>query len=510
MDARHRLAASLARVGGPVLKALPDDLGSWVAKAVESALGLRGEADLRREECVRALLDSRIFDTGFYAEQAGLRADPEACVRHYALRGAAAGYLPNRLFDTRAYLANHPDVAESGFEPFLHFVMHGLSESRRTFVPATTVAQIAAIREADLTDSRVRQRAIRKGWSPSTGSLWADRRVAVYASSLGNFFLADLADRIAAALQADGICVCRLDQNSARPSDVAVDLFVAPHEFFHLGAGVTWRARNAVRRSIMLNTEQPGTHWHFLAMHYAGPETMLLDLSPQAAVLLNRMGRDRSAYLPIGWCPSAMEPHSGADDDEQDHGLESLSREERGLLATSETPWDDRPIDVLFLGTATTRRQKALARLAPTLAKYRCFIHMPSMKQTALTARRNRFGIRQSLSVARRAKVLLNVHRDDVSYFEWHRIVMMGIQQGALVVSEPCWPSPGVEPNRHFLASEVEDIPHLLERLLERPPDVELRQAIFTATSELPDRFDLRSELRALAFLQASEVDHRA
>ena len=35
---------------------------------------------------------------------------------------------------------------------------------------------------------------------------------------------------------------------------------------------------------------------------------------------------------------------------------------------------------------------------------------------------------------------MLNLHRDEFSYFEWHRVMMMGIEQGALVLSEPCFP----------------------------------------------------------------------
>ena len=56
----------------------------------------------------------------------------------------------------------------------------------------------------------------------------------------------------------------------------------------------------------MLNTEQPGTSWYFLALRYAGPSTTLVDLSPQSALLLRDFGRSRSGYFPVGFLPDRL------------------------------------------------------------------------------------------------------------------------------------------------------------------------------------------------------------
>jgi hypothetical protein len=456
-------------------------------------------------------LASRLFDQRFYAAQVGLQPEAERCVEHYLQEGAAAGYSPNRLFDGAAYLARHPDVAAANFDPFLHFVAYGIQEGRANNVPDSYLTEIRSTTQEALATCRTSQQARALGWDPHSPSSWAKKSVAVYASSLGNFFFRQIADRIADGLRASGVVVYRLDQNSARPSDILVDFFVAPHEFFHLGGGARWRDLPELGTAVMLNTEQPGTHWYFLALTYARPTTILVDCSAQSAALLRDLGRWRSAYLPIGWLPSKREPVGNR---------LSLLTPARGLevLAASEcrfsdrdVDWSERPIDVLFLGTLTPRRSQFLGRLAPTLAKYKCFIHAPTGWGRPLTGGKAELGLEQSLLLARNAKVMLNIHRDQFPYFEWHRVMMMGIEQGALVLSEPCLPSPGVEPGRHFQTASLAEMPEALRRLIESPDGQALaRLSSKEHAAELQRRFDPREELSALAFLHTNGFPQHA
>lgn len=498
-------ASFLSGIPRAAHRALRGWLRTATARGREATKGQSSSFGLAHRDL---LVSCGLFDTPFYAAQAELLgAGVERCVEHYLERGAAAGLSPNRLFDRAAYLARHTDVAAARLDPFLHFVAYGISEGRRNTVPDTYLEQIRSMTPAALAERRIVDQAMAMGWRPSLPSAWADRHVAVYASSLGNFFFRHIADRIAEGLRISGVPVSRLDQNSARPTETVVDFIVAPHEFFHLGGGRRWRDRPEVARAVMLNTEQPGTHWYFLALSYAGPATTVVDLSPQSALLLNDLGRRRSGYLPLGWLP--RRPGGPADNRGRSslthvRGLEVLTASEREWPQGGVDEWRARPIDVLFLGTLTPRRSTALGRLASTLAKYRCFIHAPTGSGRPLTGGKNQIGLDHSLLLARRAKVMLNLHRDEFPYLEWHRVMMMGIEQGALVLSEPCLPSPGVEPGRHFLTATLNEIPELLDRLL-RSPEGELFAAGVAelATKELPQRFDLRVELRALSFLHS-------
>jgi hypothetical protein len=252
----------------------------------------------------------------------------------------------------------------------------------------------------------------------------------------------------------------------------------------------------------MLNTEQPGTTWYFLALRYASRSTTLIDLSPQSALVLRDFGRSRSGYFPIGAAPSGLRPNKPSGDIAGVRELIVQAAASSRWRSRAVNEWRDRPIDVLFLGTLTPRRSLALARLASTLARYKCFIHAPTGLGGPLTGAKNAIGIEQSLVLARNAKVLLNIHRDEFSYFEWHRVMMIGIEQGAIVLSEPCLPSPGVEPGRHFLAARVDQMPAWLSQLIESADgESRARQIDALSADELRERFDLRSELSALTFL---------
>jgi hypothetical protein len=469
-------------------------------RSVSAAVGLKYRS---------TLLSSGLFDTQLYAAQAGIEPDPERCVDHYLQQGAAAGLSPNRLFDGAAYLSAYPDVAAARLNPFLHFVVFGLAEGRRNRIPASYLTHVQSISDKALAERRVSEQALALGWRPDQPSLWTNKAVAVYASSLGNFFFRHIADRITDGLRTSGVRAYRLDQNCAPPLDAVSHIFVAPHEFFHLGSGPRWRDLPEVASSIMLNTEQPGTAWYFLAVKYAGTSTTLIDLSPQSAVLLLHSGRHRSGYFPVGPGPFRKTPDKPSADLAQVRGLEVQAASRSNRFSRAGCEWRARPIDVLFLGTLTPRRGEALARLAPTLSRHNCFIHAPTGLGGPLTGGKSAIGIEQSLVLARNAKVLLNIHRDEFSYFEWHRVMMIGVEQGAVVLSEHCFPSPGVEPGRHFLAARVDEMPAWLSRLIGSSVGESIAGQIDALRSaELRDRFDLRTELRALAFLHSTGFRH--
>ncbi len=54
-----------------------------------------------------------------------LNVDP---LRHYLEQGAAELRDPSREFSTAYYLESNPDVASSGMNPFLHFLVEGRRE----------------------------------------------------------------------------------------------------------------------------------------------------------------------------------------------------------------------------------------------------------------------------------------------------------------------------------------------------------------------------------------------
>jgi hypothetical protein len=70
-------------------------------------------------------------------------------------------------------------------------------------------------------------------------------------------------------------------------------------------------------------------------------------------------------------------------------------------------------------------------------------------------------------ALGQRAKIVLNIHRDWLGYFEWSRMVLQGFWQGACVVSDPGLPNPLFEPNVHYFEENLRNIGELLRWLLE-------------------------------------------
>lgn len=91
---------------------LPANDRSWEVDAVRSAFDNRFyEAQLRRAGVVEASVGQDL-------------------ALHYWLKGAALGLDPAKDFSTTQYLADHPDVAAAGVNPFAHYLSQGRKEGR--------------------------------------------------------------------------------------------------------------------------------------------------------------------------------------------------------------------------------------------------------------------------------------------------------------------------------------------------------------------------------------------
>ena len=126
----------------------------------------------------------------------------------------------------------------------------------------------------------------------------------------------------------------------------------------------------------------------------------------------------------------------------------------------------DRPIDILFVGTDSERRRIAIERLRELTDRYR-FICVYTHQHAPLTnANYQTTSPEINCALAQRSKIVLNIHRSWLGYFEWSRMVMQGFWQGACVVSDPSLPNPIFKPNNHFLEENIRHLPELLHWLL--------------------------------------------
>nr|VFJ43086.1 MAG: Glycosyltransferase, GT2 family [Candidatus Kentron sp. DK] len=80
---------------------------------------------------VRLIEESGLFDRSWYlAEYPDVKETGMDPIRHYLWVGAALWRNPGPEFDIRAYLQANPDVKESGTNPLLHYAMTGKAENR--------------------------------------------------------------------------------------------------------------------------------------------------------------------------------------------------------------------------------------------------------------------------------------------------------------------------------------------------------------------------------------------
>ncbi|WP_238367983.1 glycoside hydrolase family 99-like domain-containing protein [Mesobacterium pallidum] len=92
------------------------------------------EIDLQDEEEIRhpdAKTVAPVFDTLFYLGSFGPGQKPEDPISHYLETGWKEGRDPAPWFSTWHYLADNQDVAASGLNPFVHYVLSGQKEGRK-------------------------------------------------------------------------------------------------------------------------------------------------------------------------------------------------------------------------------------------------------------------------------------------------------------------------------------------------------------------------------------------
>lgn len=205
-------------------------------------------------------------------------------------------------------------------------------------------------------------------------------------------------------------------------STVAV---VVPHEYFAVAPDLT---PDAKARTIAFGVEHPGTETFHRSSERASELGGWFEIGPSSVAHLARRGLVAHEF-PLGyvsrWDHWQGQPHA-------------------------------RPVDVTYLGTADPRRLGILAHAAPSWAGLRTELLTPphepmvGLRDDFLTSEAKWRHLADS-------KVLVNLHRDDKTAFEWVRALEAMIN-GCVVVTEPSTDLGPLVPGQHIIVSPVEDI----------------------------------------------------
>ena len=161
--------------------------------------------------------------------------------------------------------------------------------------------------------------------------------------------------------------------------------------------------------------------------------------------------------------------------------LRGLPLRIRNQLPELKDPLMQRPLDLNFIGTLNSRREKFFAANASWLSQYCNFFHIPSMDFPLRKGEGQALDTESVLGISRRSKILLNIHRDNLPYFEWHRIVFHGLWQNTLVVTEPCHDVPGLLAGEHFIECHLSDMEEMLYWLLSTSEGVQKAEQVRNA-----------------------------
>ena len=254
------------------------------------------------------------------------------------------------------------------------------------------------------------------------------------------------------------------NENDAFRGGADWHLVVAPHEFFHYGAGLGLLEKKLPRNLIFFDGDQPGAHWLSLNRRLFPPAREIWHLDPRAVRAIRGQGF-ACRHVPLGFSARCALFRPVRRLPAMDRTA-ALSPSDRG---PSPRALAGRPFDLFFSGSLTARRKSFFLRHARALARFRNFLHFTDPRVPVRPEHPGALDSRASAGLEQRAKVVLNLHRGGTTFLEWHRIALHGLAQRALVVSEPVGPSALLKPGRDFIAAPLNEIPATLERLLFSP-----------------------------------------
>lgn len=252
----------------------------------------------------------------------------------------------------------------------------------------------------------------------------AVRDLNVYVAPRGNAFMTDIARWITEAGALTGRTARLVDDGSTPHDSDAINLVVAPHEFYLLGGDDDVTIDRSARLSVPVCTEQPGTRWFDIGLVTAAAGRMALDINTHGVAALQAAGVD-AAHLRLGGVLSMVAPNV------------------------------ERDIDVVLLGGKTERRAARLAAMAPELWQHHCDLRLFSFSKPVRPDTPGLVFGDDKYRLLARSRILLNIHRDDQrpGYFEWARMIE-AMANGCCIVTEPVT---GFEPfveGRDFIATD--------------------------------------------------------
>jgi hypothetical protein len=292
--------------------------------------------------------------------------------------------------------------------------------------------------------------------------------VCFVSASRQNVFFAELLDALADALEGQGLAVEHAVDLFPPLRDGLVYVFV-PHELLPLLMPDAHPSEPQLRHSVTICTEQPGTNWFDESARISLRAAATIDINRMGVAALKKLGVD-AKFLQLGYTPRWDHWHARRD--------------------------AERSVDVTFLAGVTPRRLNALARCAHQLAGRRTELHLPEGLVPHQADSEFFLSGARKWDLLSRSKLLMNVHRSELGYFEWQRAIEAMIN-GCVLLSEHSLGFDPLIPGEHFVSVSFDSLDVALEGLID--DEDRLRRLRDSARSFLRDEHPLSASIEVLA-----------
>lgn len=432
------------RVGFELVDRLTSGAGARSARKRGAG---RNAARYMDAEVIAKIRETGLFDDAFYSEKyLGSIKNKEDLIADCLEVFPQEIRDPGPLFSAEHYLRIHPDVSSSGMHPLIHYAVFGMFEGRDAFSANKVRDFLSSMEECK--------------YNPIEYVVSSGKTINILYAPNGNFFFRDIAEYTKTFLSEKGYEARVLVAPRREPGEQeCLNLVVAPHEYMVIGPGKNWSAEQCAS-AIYLNTEQWQTPWFAKCFSYmAQTTTGVLDINPNSAAGLCRLGI-KAAFLPIVPIPGSCFVQ------DKEMVSKALTRAKYVKNLSYSDDIRGRDYDILFVGVVNERRERVISELSINISKFENFIHCPRFNRPISDGDVDMLSNKDLTQIAKNAKILLNIHRDDVGYFEWHRIFLYGVMNGCVVVSEPCFSNSFIKPDIHYIEATVPDMAGVLDDLL--------------------------------------------
>lgn len=363
---------------------------------------------------------------------------------------------------------------------------------RKKILPSGLQPKYSDATNITIESAQTKKRIIKKSKNIS-----AVKRFIIYSSSQGNYFFTEIRDLIAEGLKELGYRVETKNETSWSSEEDAWHIVVAPHEFFYLGAVANSDIEVLPENLILVNTEQPSTKWALLAENYFSVARFIWDINYNSAKEISKNGL-KSKFFPLGFA-SGSYLFKEINQLPENYATCFLDKHTKNNSFYNKA-FRSRPIDISFVGALTHRRDEFFARTAEVISKYKSYIHLSDgLAAPVIPGVTSHMNTETVLGIMQRSKITLNIHHGSDEYFEWHRIVLLGIAQRTLVISETTISTPFFQNGIHYIEAKLKDIPERIEYYLSDPKGIiEAEKIVEKGYKKFTEECKLVDSLRTL------------